>query len=202
MSDVLKKPVHAVLYKATALEQIAAEGRVPSSERPPLPKPAKKAAPEKFNPLAGFKGNNLPKQQMQKVRLQVIHDSVPPLPPDKIPPCDTCKTVACCTAFLVEITDLEYESGYYGEHAIKIEAEAAKQLKSRGLLLTRYTDPVGNEDTPQYYLEGRTGTPCPFLQDDNRCGIYEHRPLTCRSYTCIDDPRITEAVRQGEETNE
>ena len=24
--------------------------------------------------------------------------------------------------------------------------------------------------------------PCPFLQADNRCGIYEHRPAACREY--------------------
>lgn len=27
-----------------------------------------------------------------------------------------------------------------------------------------------------------TQAPCPFLEPDNRCGIYEHRPTACREY--------------------
>lgn len=27
-----------------------------------------------------------------------------------------------------------------------------------------------------------TSSPCPFLEADNRCGIYEHRPNACREY--------------------
>lgn len=27
-----------------------------------------------------------------------------------------------------------------------------------------------------------TSSPCPFLESDNRCSIYAHRPLACREY--------------------
>jgi len=30
-----------------------------------------------------------------------------------------------------------------------------------------------------------SSTPCPFLSDDNRCGIYDIRPLDCRSFPLI-----------------
>lgn len=29
-------------------------------------------------------------------------------------------------------------------------------------------------------------SPCAFLQDDNKCSIYEHRPLACREYPHTD----------------
>ena len=28
------------------------------------------------------------------------------------------------------------------------------------------------------------GAPCPFLTDDVRCAIYEHRPFNCRRFRC------------------
>lgn len=42
--------------------------------------------------------------------------------------------------------------------------------------------------TDQYLYRDEDGdyvlrqTPCPFLQDDNKCLVYEHRPEACRSY--------------------
>ncbi|HWB24494.1 MAG TPA: YkgJ family cysteine cluster protein [Chitinophagaceae bacterium] len=32
-----------------------------------------------------------------------------------------------------------------------------------------------------------TRTPCPFLQEDNRCGIYEERPSDCRRFPYTDE---------------
>jgi Fe-S-cluster containining protein len=32
-------------------------------------------------------------------------------------------------------------------------------------------------------------TPCPFLTDAGACGIYEHRPVVCRIYHALGDPR-------------
>jgi Fe-S-cluster containining protein len=33
-------------------------------------------------------------------------------------------------------------------------------------------------------------TPCPFLEADNTCRIYEHRPLACAEYPHTDRPRM------------
>jgi hypothetical protein len=46
------------------------------------------------------------------------------------------------------------------------------------------------------------GVPCPHLQPDNRCGIYETRPEICRKHTAdeiclmIDAPTLDERVEK------
>lgn len=48
-----------------------------------------------------------------------------------------------------------------------------------------------NPDDPKRGLPYMSLQPkCPFLQKDNRCGIYEERPKSCRSYVCHEDPQI------------
>lgn len=37
-----------------------------------------------------------------------------------------------------------------------------------------------------YQLKSR----CPFLDDDDRCAVYELRPLTCRAYVNLGDPTV------------
>ncbi len=36
--------------------------------------------------------------------------------------------------------------------------------------------------------------PCPFLESDNRCAIYETRPRACREYPHTDRPRIYQVL--------
>lgn len=36
---------------------------------------------------------------------------------------------------------------------------------------------------------------CVFLQDDETCGVYAHRPMSCRKYFVIDDPRQCEGTQ-------
>ncbi|WP_186038935.1 YkgJ family cysteine cluster protein [Burkholderia gladioli] len=45
---------------------------------------------------------------------------------------------------------------------------------------------VGSRRSSGY---GETKTPCPFLQTDGACGIYEFRPFACRTHFALDDPR-------------
>ncbi len=37
-------------------------------------------------------------------------------------------------------------------------------------------------------------SPCPFLQSDNRCSIYEFRPLACAEYPHTDRPRMYQVL--------
>ena len=37
---------------------------------------------------------------------------------------------------------------------------------------------------------------CPFLQKDNRCGIYDDRPDACRGYVCYASPDTEEHIKQ------
>lgn len=209
--DVLNKPVHFAVLKPSYIQELKLqEGGVikktpEAAELPKQEKPKKKS--KKFNPFQGvqFDKNTKSVTEQAKLRthLRVLHDSYPPLPPEQVPPCDTCKASPCCSAFVVAITEDEYNSGLYGDYAVKLTQEQAKQVRGKMLLPITVTVPtVYNEEETQHFLEGRVGEPCPFLEGDGTntwCGIYEDRPLVCRAYTCVDDPRITQAMRDGEE---
>lgn len=206
---VLKKPVHAVILRSHHLQDLQKRGKLPSSivvrpmpESQPLPAETKPTK-ERYNPLAGFDRASMmqpAREAVRKTRLTVLHDNIPTLPDHLKPPCDECKTSACCRAFVVSITEDEYASGYYEPYAVKLDPKYMKQIQGRILLPSTATSPVHRvKDKTEYYLEGRIGEPCPFLKD-NRCSIYEHRPVTCRVYTCVGDTRITQGMRDGTES--
>ncbi len=204
--DVLKQPVHVVVLRPHHLQELQKKGKLPGGgvikQSPPQQELPKKEKPKRYNPLQSFNMKDVTKparQAMRRTRLTVLHDRIPPLPDNLKPPCDECKTSACCTAFVVSITKDEYESGYYEPYAVKLDPKYMKQLQGRMLLPSTATSPVLHvKDKPEYYLEGRLGETCSFLVD-NRCSIYEQRPITCRVYTCVGDPRITQGMRDGTE---
>jgi Fe-S-cluster containining protein len=211
MSDVLKKPVHKTLHNSTPIDDLAKDGKItstpfgvnPAPEKQPLPKeekPRPVSSVPKFNtPKLGIV-NRVQENTVLRTKLRVLHESIPPLAKDKKPPCASCKTAACCRAFVVSLSQKEYESGLYGDQAIKITPEIAKQLQGSAVALMMLTAPSVRlvKDT-QYFLEGKVGDPCPFLGEDNSCTIYNDRPIVCRTYTCVDDPRITQEMRDGTE---
>ncbi len=210
-TDVLQKPVHVAILRPTHIQKLAKEGKLPqhllSLPTPETPKlPDGKQEPVKVQAsYAGIaaQGAKSRKETMIRTRLRVIHDNVPPLPKDKEPPCHECKTSACCYAFMVNITPEEYESGLYGEYAVKLTHTESENLgNSRFMKMATMHMPnvhTIQEGHPQYYLEGPVGQPCPMLQEDGKCGIYDKRPITCRVYTCVGDPRITQGMRDGTE---
>ncbi len=217
IEDVLKKPVHPGLVKPTKVRELYDEGKFPKTiggttlpeEAQKLPQPERKVRKKplvpglvKYEPLKQFN----PVKDAQKVRrtaalrakLRVIYESVPPFTEEETPPCSTCKAAPCCQMFLVPITELEYDSGVYGDVAVEVTPEMLKQM--RGKLLRPFSMAHESDDAEKtfYYLEGRQGAACPFLGKDYRCTIYDQRPLTCRTYTCVGDSRITEEHRSGE----
>lgn len=208
--DVLKKPVHVAVLKPTHLETLAEAGKIsatpfgisPKSSNVPLPKPVVEK-PRAFGlpklEKQQVMSSDLLKKNKLRIKLKVLHESVPPVPKDKIPPCSSCKTAACCRAFVVNISQIEYDSGVYGDAAVKLTPEIYEQLKSRFVAPAVLGAPVTNTHKDSYYLEGKIGEPCPFLTADQKCGIYDVRPVTCRAYTCAGDTRITDGMRSGEE---
>lgn len=208
--DVLKKPVHYILVKDTLLDRLRREGKLQgehqaallSPPRPKLPTEDKQHSSliSKVMVQSSAKSGNIAKQSVLRTKLRVIHNNIPPIPPEKAPPCDTCKTAACCRAFVVGIEKAEYESGLYGEYAIEVTDEMKKQLQADSYLFPiamnapSLFDQRGDEN---HFLEGVVGTACPFLGTDMRCTIYEYRPITCRTYTCVGDERITQDMRDG-----
>lgn len=212
--DVLDQPVHFAVLRPSYIQELNLKGGGVVQETPKtvdLPKesaPPKKKKNKKFNPFQGVKfqkhTKSVTKQAKLRTHLRMLHDSYPSLPPDQVPPCATCKASPCCSAFVVSITKDEYESGIYGEYAVKLTQEQARQVRGKVLLPITATVPTVYDETEdeQHFLEGRIGEPCPFLEGDGTntwCGIYEDRPLVCRAYSCVDDPRITQAMRDGEE---
>lgn len=200
MSDILKKPVHLAVLKPSHVQKLLAEGKLVDTrfgksvaEKQPLPAQTNQLRARKLP-----QPTNFAKRVQHKTRLKVLYDNLPEMPADQEPPCDTCKTAACCRAFVVNITEMEYESGVYGDVAVKLTPEISKQLRGSLLIPMLLTAPQAVHET-SYFLEGKVGEPCPFLGEDSRCKIYDIRPMTCRTYTCVDDDRITEGMRSGEE---
>ena len=203
MNEILKKPVHIALLRPTQLDKLAADHKIEASSFGVDPAVKTAALPTERTEKLGYsipKASQYAKTAKKQVQLRVIHDNVPPIPEDKTPPCSTCKTATCCKVFVVNIEELEYESGLYGDSAIKFTPEMFQQLRSKFLALQMVAAPrqVAG-DKPAYYLEGKIGEPCPFLTEDMKCGIYDIRPITCRVYSCVGDARITEDMRQGVE---
>ncbi|NJL55421.1 YkgJ family cysteine cluster protein [bacterium] len=201
MTEILKKPVHVALLRTTHVQKLVQQGKfvpTPYGVEPAidakLPSEPKKSTTPSH--LVKLPSSDIVKKTKKRVQLNVIHNQVAPIPEERTPPCGSCKTSACCYVFAVNITELEYESGLYGDAAVKITPEMQKQFQSYNML------PLGMPrvaDTAGYFLEGKIGEPCPFLTPDAKCGIYEIRPITCRVYSCVGDSRITEDMRQGKE---
>jgi len=198
MSDVLKKPVHHILVKSTLLQDLEATGKLTGAKQPRRLPVVREEKVTHGMPRAHVSPQ---KQANIQARLQMAYAHIPPLPPEKVPPCQSCVTKACCTAYVVTISEDEYASGLLGEYAIKITPEVKVQITGRllkAMTLTSLVDP--SLVTPSFVLEGTLGQPCPFLRDNGDCGIYDTRPFVCRTYSCLDDPRITPGVRDGTET--
>ena len=203
---VLKAPVHLVVLQPSHIQKLQAKGTFPVGglvrpipephELPGVPKPVRVP---RHNPLARFKPPhvNSVKDRMKKTRLAVLHDRVLPIPDHLKPPCGTCKTSACCKAFVVGITKEEYDSGLYTPYAVALDSKYMKQLQGKLLLPITATAPVRGTEGIDYYLEGRIGEDCPFLAENGDCGIYDQRPITCRVYSCVEDDRITDEMRES-----
>lgn len=207
MSDILKKPVHPVLTKTTVLEKLDHANKLTGTSVS-LPQPNKFSLPIEKREVRSRLGTKVTREKpvsykiRAKHKLQVIYDRLPPLPKDLEPDCKSCKTSACCVAFVVPLTKMEYESGIYGDNAAKITKEAADQLKDTSAYrwsLLKMGGVLRQDKDTYYFLEGSMGMKCPYLGDSGGCTIYEDRPFTCRTYTCVGDDRITDDIRSGKQ---
>ncbi|MFK7905267.1 MAG: YkgJ family cysteine cluster protein [Chitinophagales bacterium] len=70
--------------------------------------------------------------------------------------------------------------------------------------VTRISKYLGMKTTQfeaEYLIEDEDGdmvmnsTPCPFLEEDNKCFIYEHRPKACRKYPHTDEMEFSRNLR-------
>lgn len=162
----------------------------------PDPEKGAKKAPEAAYKTLSRAANRERKKQAKRTKLRVIHSRIKP--PENAAPCDTCVTSACCSAFVIQLTPEEYESGLYAENAVELTAKDAANIQGNLSRFSTLSFPhMSQVHGKVYYLEGTLGTACPFLASDNKCSIYDDRPIVCRTYSCMDDPRLTQEHRDG-----
>lgn len=177
----LKEPVHPVLYKETAIHSHARRKGIKDGKfhLPVLPMAdLPKEEVQTFGKLS-FPKNNLQKQTLLRSQVSRWHQKLKTVEP--LPPCHECKTAVCCKAKIINLTKEEFESGLYGDYAVEMPER------------------VGREKLPpsmKYILDKTADEPCPFLNSNNQCGIYDYRPAVCRVYTCLQDPHITPEMRE------
>jgi Fe-S-cluster containining protein len=94
---------------------------------------------------------------MRRVRIAILGDS----------PCDRC-VAACCKQ-----NGHEFAALLRGDEVRRFAAFSQRVTMRRGELV------VGESVLP--YVNGR----CQFLDDDDRCRIYEDRPQSCREFQCV-----------------
>lgn len=90
--------------------------------------------------------------------------------------CSKCPALCCTVAGEVDVTPLEADI---------ISTVTGKPIDE-------FIMPV---DNGKLILKKETGLVCPFLSSDYKCSIYDHRPGTCRRYTCKGDPVIYQLWR-------
>lgn len=208
MSDILKKPVNSVLSKKTPNKEISERRNftntsmsIPPLHEQPLPMPK--------GPVKGYKvsSNHELKSLLKKkidvkskksiYALQVVQDSVQFTTAD----CDSCKTSPCCYRYLTFIHEVEYKTGLYGDNVIELTEDILSQFKRISQLYVYIPELIYIQSSKgkSYILKKRDDGGCIYLDENDKCSIYEHRPTSCRIYTCDTDPTITQRMKDGEE---
>ena len=88
----------------------------------------------------------------------------------------------CCRRTTVMVTDedvrrLEQGTGLPAREFVRFVGESDVELEKRSPWWIR----VGKRRA-LLALQHRPGGACRFLDEDNRCTVYEHRPVTCREH--------------------
>ncbi len=89
---------------------------------------------------------------------------------------EDCPETTCCSK--AECCNAGCPNMYYSEFIAMRRGAVDKMSREQRLELTV-------ECVKRYLQDQRTPKPCVFLQKDNKCGIYDHRHLKCRTYGLI-----------------
>ena len=93
--------------------------------------------------------------------------------------CEACRpfcAAACCKGYaFVSLTEEEATSGRYAHKEASPDCDCTLCSAMRAAEV-------------QYALWKRPDGSCFYLDGTNRCSIYEDRPETCRTYTCVHIP--------------
>lgn len=114
-------------------------------------------------------------------------------------PCASGCSGCCIGLFTVTILDRqEIQRGLQAlshDHREKIEGLAADQVTTLTATAPRLQSSYFIDQWPEgeidRLVERFEASPCPALEDDGKCGIYEYRPLVCRSMGVPSDDDVT-----------
>ncbi len=74
-----------------------------------------------------------------------------------------------------------------------LRADITRISKHLGMKTAQFTAEYLREDEDGDMV--MNSTPCPFLEEDNKCFIYEHRPKACRKYPHTDEMEFSQNLR-------
>jgi Fe-S-cluster containining protein len=106
--------------------------------------------------------------RLKRANPRTLDHIVHPLHNELFESIDCLKCAACCSSLGPAIKDVDIQ-------------RMAKHLKIKPSELTEKYLKV-DEDIDYVFKT----MPCPFLQDDNICSVYESRPMACREYPHTD----------------
>jgi Fe-S-cluster containining protein len=108
----------------------------------------------------------------------------------KYSPCDKGCWHCCCSIVETAIIEAENIRKYVTENFSKDEVE---QLSKRIYDISRFQPnsiQMSNEQVKTNYL--KQSIPCPFLNSDYSCSIYQVRPITCRKHIVFSSKELCE----------
>lgn len=122
-----------------------------------------------------------------------------PVVADDRPSCQTC-TAACCMGLWVPVTRRDIRRLARGLDL------TPKEVLERYVVWTNELPVVRKHEDhkqPVFVMrDGPLGTRdfpvCVFLREDGRCGVYEHRPQTCREFSMRSSPCERYYTRRSE----
>jgi Fe-S-cluster containining protein len=83
-------------------------------------------------------------------------------------PCGQCRGANCCR-----------QNGH--EFAVLLDESEHARFRPYAIDISIHHDGVTRVEKVLPYVNGR----CQFLGDDNRCLIYDDRPMSCRRFQCV-----------------
>jgi Fe-S-cluster containining protein len=106
---------------------------------------------------------------MRHVRVAILGES----------PCERC-VAACCK-----------QNGH--DYAVLLRGDEVRRFAAFSQVVTIRRDQQLLAESVLPYVNGR----CQFLDDEDRCRIYEDRPLSCREFQCLPSYNANGVGRHG-----
>ena len=106
---------------------------------------------------------------MRRVRVAILGES----------PCEHC-VAACCK-----------QNGH--DYAVLLRDDEVRRFAAFSQVVTIRRDGQLIAESVLPYVNGR----CQFLDDEDRCRIYEDRPLSCREFQCVTSYNHDDVGRHG-----